>query len=187
MWLRSGGTNLRQKERCYEEGMCGQFDQAHFRIWTDAGDTQLAAGKYFLVNGIEPVIAGKLLRNGVLPIDLLRHRAWPQRHALVGAHERTAQAADEQRGRVGCGFLMLRLLDPQYVACILYQSMLESPSGADKRPSSLTGISDPSKRAIHALIGASRRAPQRVELPKDILRLCFFQRRCRQPHYVHTQ
>ena len=57
---------------------------------------------------------------------------------------------------------MIGLSKSQNVACILYQSMLKAPSGADEGTLLLAGKSDRAQRAIHAAIRAARSTPDAV-------------------------
>ena len=58
---------------------------------------------------------------------------------------------------------MLSILDSQDVLRILYQSMLEAPSGSEKRPAVLAGDTDAFERAGNAPVGTPRRTPEPVK------------------------
>jgi hypothetical protein len=58
---------------------------------------------------------------------------------------------------------MLGILETQYMARILDQSMLETASGADERPALLTCESDSPQRAIHAFVRAGWSTPQGIK------------------------
>jgi hypothetical protein len=80
---------------------------------------------------------------------------------------------------------MLGLLDPQDIACILYQSMLKPASGSHKRLASFACIPDGLNCTFHAPVWAPRGAPQCVKVSKDALPPVILQFRRWQPDYVH--
>jgi hypothetical protein len=135
-------TDLWQEKGGQEEAMRAQFHHPYLAVRVDAGYSQFAVVKQFLIARIEPIVAGELLRHFCLAIDPVGQRSWPQRDCLCRPHQRTGQSTDDRCGSRGSRFLMLGLDDSQDMACILYQSMLKPSSGADERPSLLAGKPD---------------------------------------------
>jgi hypothetical protein len=77
---------------------------------------------------------------------------------------------------------MIGISDSQNVAGILYQSMLESASRSDERPTLLTGKADGPQCAFHASIWARCAAPDRVTIAQSIFRRVVIQRVRVHPH-----
>lgn len=57
---------------------------------------------------------------------------------------------------------MVGVADPQDVPCILYQSMLEPPSGPEEGPVLLTSEANAVECTVHAPVWATRRRPYRM-------------------------
>src|SRR5262249_28175229 len=68
-----------------------------------------------------------------------------------------------------------------------YQSMLESASGSDERPASLSGKTDGGQSTFHAAIRAARSAPDRVAGPQPSFRGSISQRIGIQPERSSSQ
>jgi hypothetical protein len=66
-------------------------------------------------------------------------------------------------------FGVLRILDSEHMARILYQSMLKPASSADERPALFTREADSSQRSLHAFVRARWRTPQGVKRPQGAL------------------
>src|SRR5215475_13932849 len=62
---------------------------------------------------------------------------------------------------------MVCLREVENIARILNQSMLEAASGAEERPSLLSGKTNPAQGSLHAAVGATRGTPQRIARLKD--------------------
>ncbi len=81
---------------------------------------------------------------------------------------------------------MLGILDTQDVSRILYQSMLEAPSGSEERPPPFAGKSDAFERADPTLVGTPRGAPEPVKTSKCRLHQGALKLRGRNPLNVQS-
>ncbi len=124
--------DLGQVERGEEEAMGGQLDPAHLAFGAKRSNAQLALADGIAVKRVEAVITSKLLGGLAGSIGALRQCPRQEGDFLDGADQRADQFADHQLGSAGCGLFVIGVLDAQDIAGILYQSMLEAPSGADE-------------------------------------------------------
>ena len=86
----------------------------------------------FSVGGIEAEATAKLFRGLLTAVRLVHLCPFRQPYRLCLPDERADQAVDERGCGVWCRLLMVRVLHFADVTGILYQSMLEAASGADK-------------------------------------------------------
>jgi len=95
------------------------------------------------VDRIETEVAAKLLRCLFPAIRSVYLRPFRESYRLGLPYQRADQAVDEGDWGVRCDFFMVRILQLADVSGILYQSMLEPASGANKGSPLLTGKANP--------------------------------------------
>jgi hypothetical protein len=85
------------------------------------------------------------------------------------ANQGAGQFTYEQRWCARRGFFVLCIMDPQYIARILYQSMLKASSGCKEGATPFTGELDTPKRPIRALVRTAWSTPERVKFLESFL------------------
>jgi len=139
-----------------------QLQNSHILIGIDAGNYQVAFDQMVPIFFVETITALKPLNGGFRSICLMGERVRSKLNSLRLTHQRAAQFVDDQVRAVRVGLSMFSLLDSQNIASILYQSILKTASGAQKRPSIFAAVLNGSQRAVLAFIGAARRTPESV-------------------------
>jgi len=172
---------LRHVERGQEETAIGQLDDPNLSLRAQARDDERSPSQPIPVDGVETIAAAKGLHRRPAAIRSMRPRAGHELHALLLPDERAGQLADHELCGIRRGLFVLRVAQSQYVPRILYQSMLEATSGANKGPVALPGKTDGSERTLHALVRAARGAPQRVTRLQERSAARLVKRRGREP------
>ena len=147
---------MRQVKRCHIKGMFNYLHNPGFPLGIDTGDPERAIFEFAAKGRIESVIAGKLLGCFVPSVSSVCDGAGQDPYRLFSAGQRGCEPADQKGRRTRCRLFMLCVPYAKDVARILYQSMLEAPSGAHERPSPLPGEFNSQKRSIHADVGTAR-------------------------------
>ena len=143
--------------------MVWQLDNSDFSIGIHTRD--FSSGADFVpIFRIQAVIAAEFLNRFIFPIRPVGKCACHDLDRLRLADERAAQFADHQVRRIWSGFFVLCVADPQYIACVLYQSMLKASSGSHKRPVVFTGESNRSQCSTHTFVRTARSTPKGVKL-----------------------
>ena len=141
----------------------GQLHNSHILIGIDSCNFKMTLAQMVSIFFVETIITLKLLNDGFRSIGLIGQRVRNDLYGLGLTHQRAAQLVDDQDRAVRMGLCMFCLLNSQGIAGILYQSMLKTTSGAQKRPSIFTAELNGHQGAIHALIGAARSPPESVK------------------------
>jgi hypothetical protein len=79
------------------------------------------------------------------------------------ACQRAGELRNEEIRRVRIILCVLSILEPEYIARILNDQVLEPAAGAETRNSVLAGIADSPERFVHIFIGAARNHPDAGE------------------------
>lgn len=143
--------------------MLDHLQNSHILIGIDAGNYQIAFGQMVPIFFVKTITTLKPLSGGFRSISLMGQRARFNLNSLRLTHQRAAQFVDDQVRAVRVGLSMFGLLNSQGIASILYQSILKTASGAQKRPSIFAAVLNSSQRTVLAFIGAARRPPESVE------------------------
>lgn len=157
-------THLRNEERCEEERVPGQFDDARLvllRVHTrDMEPGRLEAGAE---GRVHPVAAVVRFVARLAPVELCRQRSGPDRDLPL---DPPAHVACERRDRERLGFrIRLGVVGvpvPEDVAHVLDNDVLETASGADERYATLACVVNRLERRLHVPIGARRSDPETV-------------------------
>ena len=144
--------------------MVWQLYNSDFSIGIHTRDLQSAAADFVPIFRIQTIIAAEFLNGFVFPVHPVSMCARHDFYRLRRADERAGQFADHQVRRIWSGFFVLCVADPQYIACVLYQSMLKAPSGSHKRPFAFTGEPNRPQCSLHAFVRAARSTPKSVKL-----------------------
>jgi len=164
LWLKQGGDI---------KAVSGRFYGANFTFSSAGYDGKSGFHGGPFVVGIDFEIAKKLLRGGVLRVERLKVRSWPQ--ADFGNRAR-------QFGRVflpvrnGAGHWVnnnifgarivlsrVRILDAQHIAGALDERVLKTSTSAEKRPVATAREFDPFQHAVETLVGTAGRGPDSVQ------------------------
>lgn len=143
--------------------MMGQLHDSHILIGIDACNYKIALDEMSSIVLVETITALKLLDGGFRSIGLIGQCVRGDLYGLRPANQRAAQLVDDKDRAVRVGLCVFGLLNSQGVAGILYQSMLKTTSGAQKRPSIFAAELNGPQGAIHALIRAARSPPESVK------------------------
>ena len=143
--------------------MLDQLQNSHIPIGIDTGNYQVTFGQMVPIFFVETIAALKPLNGGFRSISLMGERVRSNLNSLRLTHQRAAQFVDDQVRAIRVGLSMFNLLNSQGIASILYQSILKTASGAQKRPSIFAAVLNGSQHTVLAFIGAARRPPETVE------------------------
>ena len=143
--------------------MLDQLQYSHILIGIDAGYYQVAFGQRVPIFFVETITALKPLNGGFRSIGLMGQRVRSNLNFSQLTHQRAAQFIDDLVRAIRVGLCMFGLLNSQDIASILYQSILKTASGAQKRPFIFAAVLNGSQRTVLAFIGASRRTPESIE------------------------
>ena len=143
--------------------MLDQLQYSHIPIGIGAGKYQVASGQMVPIFFVETITALKPLNGEFRSISLMGQRVRSNLNSLRFIHQRAAQFVDDQVRAVRVGLSMFSLLNSQGIASILYQSILKTASGAQKRPSIFAAVLNGLQRTVLTFIGAARRPPESVK------------------------
>jgi hypothetical protein len=159
----SAGRKLGEKQGGHKEAVGGEFDQSHFSRSIYPGDFEPSMADALSICRIETVVACELLGHCDVSIRPVREGLWQNRDGLGGADQRTGQLAYHQARSLRGGFFVFCIVDREYIARILDQSMLKPSSGPNEGPALFTREPDRLQRALHALVRTGWRTPQGVK------------------------
>ena len=94
-------------------------------------------------------------------------------HALHLPNQRTGEFADQKRGSIGRRFFVFGIDNAENRACILYQSMLKTASGAKEGNVGFPGKTDGIQCAFHADVRAAGRTPKGIEATQAVTAVLF--------------
>ena len=137
------------------ETMSRQLDGAQFAILVVADKLELAATEIGFKGGVEAVVTEEIFRSFALTVDSSYLRIGYKLDRLHLADQRTGKFANQQGSRIRRRFLVVGIQNAENIACILYQSMLETASGAKEGNVGFPGKTDGIECAFHAEIGAA--------------------------------
>jgi hypothetical protein len=89
------------------------------------------------------------------------------RHYLYGlgfVNEGAGELTDEECRCTRRSLFVLRILDFQYIARILYQSMLKASSSSNERPAHFASKANSPNRAIHIFVWTTGSTPEGIKL-----------------------
>jgi hypothetical protein len=153
---------LRHVKSRNEERMAGEFRDARRTIFTVTRYAEGSASDSIFKCRIHAVVAGEPFNRLVPAVNLMSVAASRDADGLPLPDERAIQFADQLQRRIRRRLFVIGVGKAQSVAGILYQSMLKSASGAEKRHASFAGKSDRLQHAIHAAIWTAGTGPDRV-------------------------
>jgi hypothetical protein len=139
--------------------MVRQLYYAHLSFLINSCASEWSAQNKCSVGWIEAEVTVKLFRCLLTAIRLVRLRPFRKPYRLCLPYERADQAVNEWGRGVRCRLLMVRILQFADVSGILYQSMLEAASGADKGSSLLSGKVNPAQGSFHAHVRTAWSCP----------------------------
>jgi hypothetical protein len=136
----------------------------------DTGYPEMTPIERLSEEGIESVIARKLLDSFLLSVGRSSARFRCNSHFLNDTRQRTFQPADQGiEGRRVC-FFEIRI-DADDVAGILCQSMLETSSGGDERVKVFPGEPDRREGSVGTGVGGFRATPDSVKRVEHIFNI----------------
>src|SRR5215208_304933 len=115
-----------------------------------------------LIRRVKPEMTVVLLFDLCLLIIAVYARSWIDVDLHRFAGERAAQGRYKQLRGVRVVLGVLRAGETKHIAGIFDHSVLEPTTGAEEWPHVLTGVANAVQRALHAHIGAARRAPEGI-------------------------
>lgn len=148
------GGYLRQKECCHIERMICKFDNSHSTFGVSACSLKGSTVQRITESRVETEIAEELFLNLLFPVGSASQGIRDQADTLGFTDQGTGESGNEQGLGPGCRFFVVCILNSQDISGILYQSMLEAPSGPNKRDSLLASIPDTIERSLHTRIRA---------------------------------
>src|SRR5213594_4113196 len=180
------GRELGLEERRQEESMCGGFDSANFVLRATSNHWESRFHGRIFVLRIHFIVAEKFLFNGVLHIERLQVRAGPEPNfgndtrefwsGPIAVGHSTRDRINHDVLRAGIVFGGVGVLDPQYVARTLYQSVLKAASSGDERPVTAAGELNAFQHSLEALVGTAGRGPESIEAFENLLGFGFEER-----------
>ena len=99
-----------------------------------------------------------------MAVGLKDERVRNDLYGLRFVNEGAGQFTDEECRRTRRSLFMLRIPDFQYIARILYQSMLKAASRPDERPAHFASEANSPNRPIHILVWTTGSTPEGIEL-----------------------
>ena len=144
--------------------MAGEFYDSDFSIKIDPCDFKLPVVESIPIFWIEPVVAGELLFNFRMPIGLKGKRVRCNLYGPGFANEGAGEFTDDKGRCTGRSFFVLCILNSQYIARILYQSMLKASSRRDERPAHFASETNRLNRSIHIFVRTTRSTPEGIKL-----------------------
>lgn len=92
--------------------------------------------------GVEAIVAEEIFGRFGLAADSRYMGAGHKLNGLHLANQRTGKFADQQRGGIWRRFFVIGIKETEDIACILYQSMLKTASGAKEGNAGFPGKTD---------------------------------------------
>lgn len=151
-WLR---THLGQIERGNIERVPRQFNGTQFAVVIKADKAQIALLKVGGKTTVEAIVAEEIFARDGIAIKGCHLRIGYQLDCLFLPRDRTGDLVNQERRRVRRTLFVVSVTDIKYSAGILYQSMLEAPSGAKERNTLFACKTNGCERTVHAGIGAT--------------------------------
>lgn len=143
----------------------GNFYNTHITVHINASYFQCSFFHLLAEGWIQTIIAVESLFYFHFLVGPVSQGIRYKPDVLSLAHKRTGKQADQQCGSGGIGLFVVGILNVENISGILYQSMLETASSAQKGDASFTGKPDGIQRANHALVRTARRAPEGMIRP----------------------
>ncbi len=140
--------------------MALEFDDPHLSVIANAAHAQSCLLESRPVLRVQPVPAEVVLDHFVAAIERRRAGTCADDDALRLPGQRTGERRDDERLGIGARLGVLRRGQPQDVACVLDQYVLEAASGADEWNAALPSHANGAQHAVHALVGAGRSDPE---------------------------
>ena len=149
--------------------MTGEFHNPDFPVRIDTRDFKLSVVESIAVLGIETVVAGKPFFNLCVAVGLKGERVRYDLYGLGFVNEGTRQFTDEECRCARCSLFVLRIPDSQYIARILYQSMLKAASSPDERPAHFASEANSPNHSIHIFVWTTGSTPEGINLSEGPL------------------
>ena len=153
--------------------MCGGFDRANLVLRAPSNHRESGFHSSKFVLWIDFIIAEKFLFNGVFHIERVQVRAGPEPNlgndtrefwsGRLAVGHNTRDRIDHDVVRAGIVFRGVGVLNPQYVARTLYQSVLKAPSSGDERPVAAPSELNAFQHSLEALVWTAGRGPESIE------------------------
>ncbi len=144
--------------------MTGEFHNPDFSVRIDTRDFKLSVVESIAVLGIETVVAGELLFDFRMAVGPKGKRVRYDFYSLGFVNEGAGQFTDEECRCARRSLFVLRIPDSQYIARILYQSMLKTSSSPDERPAHFASEANSPNRSIHILVWTTGSTPESIKL-----------------------
>ena len=144
--------------------MIREFHNPDFPVRIDTRDFKPSAVESIAVLWIETVVAGELFFNLCVAVGLKGERVRYDLYGLDFVNEGTGEFTDEECRCTQRSLFVLRILDSQNIARILYQSMLKASSSPDERPAHFASEADSPNRSIHIFVWTTRSTPEGIKL-----------------------
>jgi hypothetical protein len=178
-------------EKCGdEESMLRQFHSANLAPIPNTRNSHPRSLEPRYVLRIQAVIAKVAGFDDLASIDGTQARTGQQsdrmkimqsRRIIRAARHGAVQRSHDAIRRTRVVFGSVRICDPQHIARMLYQSILETASSPGERHIVRASIFDAAQHTVRALIWAHRSCPQCVVIRQQLLRARLRDNRSRQP------
>ena len=160
---------LGDEQRSHEEFVLRIFDDTDFSVLVDAADDEFRVVQPIAERRIDAEIAVVVLRRRLRSVAFRSERILFDPDGHRPPREGTDEPADEQVGRRGIVFLVLRARDFQDVPGEFHDEMLEAAARSKMRDVPGPRVFDRAKGPRQTLEGASRGAPEPRKFLQDIV------------------